>query len=350
MRKRLVVVPTDPLAVYEMKGITSRLQAYYNPCGMFDEVFCLSPFEWERRTAFGMTVEPCNIVTFKDKVAELAPSVVRVYGGGTACEVAVTARNLGIPIVASIHDIQPQFMKKAVIHADHLLAVSAAVGRALMAMKVPAHRISYLPNRIDVDKFSPAPKPAAALRNGRYEVLHLGRKSPQKNLDNVIRAMASLPANYILTAAGPGDSTAYEQLATALGVANRVRFVSMIPNHELPEILRNAACLCNPSRWEGFGVIFLEALACGAPVVARDCAPATELIVDGVSGVLVGEAENPNHIAAAIRRACEDETLRRRCHGSGPRIAQRYSLATQSRVEANIYQRIMSEHEQRKAS
>lgn len=347
---RLVVVPTDPLAAYESKGIGSRLARYYNPLGLFDEVVCLSPFEWGRRHAFGMRIEPCTIDNFRRKVLEISPSVIRVYGGGTACDIAMSASGCGIPIIVSIHDLHPQLMQTTLAKADYVLAVSEAVRKALLYMGVAHERIRLLPNRIDLERFSPASAPAAGGADNGYEILHLGRKSPQKNLDNIIRALAMLPPSYRLTAAGPGDATEYRQLADTLGVGDRVRFPGSIPNLELPDALRRAACLCNPSRWEGFGVVFLEALACGTPVVARDCAPATELIVDGVSGILVRNIEEPAQIASAIRQACENEQLRARFHATGPQIASRYSLARQSAAEVEIYQQIVSEHERSKTS
>jgi glycosyltransferase involved in cell wall biosynthesis len=338
---RLVVVPTDPLSAYESKGIGSRLRDYYNPLGMFDEVVCLSPFEWERREAFGMKIEPCSAANFKSKLHDIAPSVIRAYGGGLACDMATSAADSGIPIIVSVHDLHPELMRASLKRADRVLAVSDAVGRALLAMGISSDRISFLSNRIDIDRFSP-PQPGSRLDDTEnFEILHLGRKTPAKNLDVLIRAMPHLSGNYTLTAAGPGDPTPYQELAAAIGVADRVRLTGSIPNPELPDRLRRAACLCNASRWEGFGMVLIEALACGTPGVARNCAPATEFMIDGISGVLVDKIDEPAHIADAIKRACENRDLRARLRSVGPMVAKRFSLTLQSRAEARIYQEII---------
>ncbi len=98
-----------------------------------------------------------------------------------------------------------------------------------------------------------------------------------------------------------------------------------------------------PSRWEGFGIVFLEALACGAMVVTSGIPPMTEYITDGENGLLVDDYEDPDALAAVIRRACTDDTLREAIRARAPESVARFERERVDALEVEYYERALSE-------
>lgn len=311
----LGVIPNDRLDDYERKGIGCWLARYYNPQGSFERVYCLSPLERREEKRYGMIVIPTRPRQLPRRVRRLGLDILRAYGGSHPADVLAAARGTGIPLVVSVHDSDPATLSDNVRVADFVFSTSRIVADVVRARGVPDARIRILPNRVDRNQFCPDPTDPniAALRARfpwRYGILHVGRRSPQKNLDTVVGALAHLGPEYGLVAVGQGDGGPYRELAQRLGLDERCCFLDRVPNTALPSYYRWCACLCVPSRWEGFGLVFIEAMACAATVVTSAIAPMTEYIRDGVSGILVEAFEDSRAIATAIAQACEDPALR----------------------------------------
>ena len=154
--------------------------------------------------------------------------------------------------------------------------------------------------------------------SGPY-ILYVGNFRPHKNLPRLIRAFAALDAplrsRHVLLLAG-GDRAnrpALEVLARGLGVADRVVFTGQVHDADLPVLYSECALFVLPSLEEGFGLPALEAMACGAAVVAADRAAIPEVVGD--AGLLV-DPEDEAAIAAAMTRVLSNpelrESLRRR--------------------------------------
>ncbi|MBI3637920.1 MAG: glycosyltransferase [Candidatus Rokubacteria bacterium] len=307
---RLVVVPSDAIADYERAGY-DWLERYYNPGGFFREVYALSPREHGQRRAHGMTVLGVAERDFATALTRLTPDVVRAYGGGWAAELVCRERLPGVPVVVSVHSTHPPAVRRVIRYADLVLCVSHVVAERARAVGASAERIRILPNRVDTTVFHPGAGGAlrrqldARFGQGKH-VLHVGRKSEQKNQDTVIRALRHLPADYSIIFVGQGDDGSYRRLAETLCVGERCHWVDTVPNRELAAWYAWCDCMCTPSRWEGFGIVFIEAAACGARIVTSDIAPMNEYLTHDVNACLVREFENPEAIAAAIRRVCED--------------------------------------------
>src|SRR5687767_4864180 len=100
---RLVVVPSDLIAAYE-QAVYDWLERYYNPTGMFEEVYALSPLEHGERTAFGMIIRGISPDKFTEALREIRPHVVRAYGGHWPAELVCRHRLHGVPVMVSVHD------------------------------------------------------------------------------------------------------------------------------------------------------------------------------------------------------------------------------------------------------
>ena len=151
-------------------------------------------------------------------------------------------------------------------------------------------------------------------------VLSMSRLVPRKGMDVLIAAAALLVGDrpdLVVVIAGAGrDRARLERLVRHCGAP--VRFLGWVPDDDKPRLLASAdvfAMLCR-SRWagleqEGFGIVFLEAAACGVAQVAGDSGGSAEAVVDGVTGEVVARSDDPVAAAAAIARLLDDDDRRR---------------------------------------
>lgn len=184
-----------------------------------------------------------------------------------------------------------------------------------------------VPPGVDVDRFVPVDDPVARAETrrrfgfdpSRPLVLGFSRLVPRKGFDVLIRAVARLDDSVQLAIAGTGrDTPRLEKLASSSGIDDRVRFLGRIDDADLPALYAAAdvfAMLCR-DRWggleaEGFGIVFLEAAACGVPAVAGRSGGSHEAVADGETGLIVP----PRDVVAArdaLERILGDDELRAR--------------------------------------
>lgn len=338
----LVVVPSDPIHAYEKAGYGAGLYRYYNPDGLFKDVHIVSPLEPADRQAFGMNIHSTSADVFKVVLKALKPDVVRAYGGYWPSDLVALKRVLGVPVVVSVHDRRPEMIHASVRCADLVICVSSAVADAVRSKGVSRSRIRILPNRINREIFRPMHDDSRIGGvSGRFpagrHILHVGRKSSEKNLDILIRALARLPGEYTGVFIGQGDEAPYRQLARELGVEDRCFWISSVPNEELPLWYSWCDCMCVPSRAEGFGIVFIEAAACGAPIVTTNKAPMNEYLVDGESALLVDNPDDPQALTLAIQRICDDPALRQRLYDGSKKASERFDVNNIDKQEAQIY-------------
>ena len=343
--KRLAVIPSDPIEEYLKKGYSAKwLKDYYNPGHFFDEVYLLSNLEKDQLELLGMRVIHTEPKDFPKRLKELKIDIVRAYGGNWACELACGHKISGVPVVVSVHDSSANKLKNAIEQADVVLCVSEAV-RSLVAGKLKnKNRLWMLPNRVDFDVMRPYAEDQTSDLNARfpfrYKILHVGRLSREKNLDTLIKALSILEKDYCVIAVGQGDLDLYQKLALEYHVRDRVFFIDAVPHEELGRYYSMCSCMCTPSRWEGFGMVFIEALACNGVVVTSDIAPLNEYIVHEGNGLLVKEFEDPQSIAHMIRRACMDVALRDKIQKNARESVRIFEKDRIDRQEIGLYKKI----------
>jgi len=223
--------------------------------------------------------------------------------------------------------------------ARHIVAAGgypAAEAEHAAGRKLP---ITVVPPGVDTQRFQPLPaadRSAARAKFGIADdaelVVSISRLVPRKGFDTAIRAAALLRSsrpNLVLGISGGGrDEARLRGLATSLKAP--VTFLGRVSNDDLPRLYGCAdvyAMLCR-NRWggleqEGFGIVFLEAAACGVPQVAGDSGGAAEAVEDGVSGLVVRKPDDPREVAAAIERLLDDPELARRMGAAGRERAVR---------------------------
>lgn len=345
--KKLAVVPTDPIAAYERSGIANWLEDYYNPTGLFDEVYCLSPSETQERFAYGMHLIPTPEKDFSRLVNELDIDVVRGYGGYSTCDFVCNNKIENIPVVVSVHDTNPQLLRPSIVQADYVLAVSQAVKKMCMDKGVAENKIHLLYNRVDFSIFYPRDNKQEreafrAQYPGQYLILHVGRKVEQKNLDTVIRALRLLGEDYHCLFIGAGDVQPFKNLAHQENVLSQCTFIPVVPNEQLPVYYSYTDVMCTPSRWEGFGIIFIEALACSAIAITSNIAPMSEYIKNFENGILVDKYEDPVALADAIRIGCMNEKIRNHIRSNCRNSVASYNKEIIDQKEAEFYSNVLS--------
>ena len=199
---------------------------------------------------------------------------------------------------------------RIVAQADRVVAANV-VERAHLVWYygARAERIAVIPCGVDTDLFQPMdPAKAKDLLELPPDplLLYVGRLQPIKGLETLLEAMAAVPEPaYLLVVGGDhdepenGHGAALRQRVTALGLDRRVRFLRAQPQRRLRLFYASADATIIPSYYESFGMVALEAMACGSPVVASRVGGLTTTVQDGVTGRLVPEGD-PAALAAAI--------------------------------------------------
>lgn len=344
--KRLAVIPSDPLKEYFDKGYShSWLESYYNPCKYFDEVYLLSGLEEDHSNLLGMRVIHTPAKELTRHIQELNIDVVRAYGGNWACEAACEHKVRGVPVVVSIHDKSSDMLYGSIKKADFAFCVSKAVKDLVMKKFHKPERLWILPNRVNCEVMRPYPREDINDLAGqfpfRYKILHVGRVTPDKNLDTLIQAMKLLGPEFCLIAVGQGNKDCYQALVEEQGVKPQIFFIDAVEHNELARYYSMVDCMCTPSRSEGFGIVFIEALACEAVVVTSDIPPMNEYIVHRENGLLVHDFENPQALAQLIQQACCDQELRRKLKSAARESVRRFEKNTIDQLEAGYYEKIM---------
>ena len=177
-------------------------------------------------------------------------------------------------------------------HAHRVLAVTEAERRQLRDVGVDDGRIRLIPNPIDLEEFAAAPPPGAfRSRHGLSGplVAFLGKITPRKRVDALIRAFARLrtrEATLVIAGNDMGAEASARATAVSTGVADRTRFVGLLQGAARLELLADADVVVYPSEHEIFGLVPLEALLVGTPVVVADDSGCGE-VVSQVGGGLV---------------------------------------------------------------
>jgi glycosyltransferase involved in cell wall biosynthesis len=235
------------------------------------------------------------------------------------------ARGTGIPVLQTFHalgtvkrryqgasDPSPpsRLQLEAELARDAALVIATCSDEVteLAALGVPAQRTVVVPCGVDIDRFTPNGPRAA--RNGRHRILSLGRLVERKGVETTVRALPEVPGAELVIAGG-GDAIADAELARlaaaaqACGVRDRVHLAGQIAREDVPALLRSADVVVSVPWYEPFGMVPLEAMACGVPVVASAVGGHLDTVLDGRTGALV-PPRDPAALAQRLRELLAD--------------------------------------------
>lgn len=216
-----------------------------------------------------------------------------------------------------------------------------AVSRAAVKTFAPYMPGEYeiIPPGVDTDLFHPAPRPRTP--SDGLRILYLGRLDRRKGLPVLLKAfpriLSQLPdARLLVVGRGPLEPLC-RGLAVKLGIADRVDFFGFVPKEELPRYFQISNLYCSPAiGGEAFGVVLLEAMASGLPVVASNIPGYEEVIEDGINGLLV-PPQNPELLAQAVIGVLKNPELKARLALHGRRFALTHSWGRIARRVEGFY-------------
>ena len=335
---KLLVFLTDPLEVLHAKGeIKAR---YYNPCDLFEEIHFLSPaaqdIEAEKvqplvgtkaklvihslgRSSYYAGFLSIGLVA--TVIKRIRPDVIRAYDATIAGSLAVLwARRLHVPSVLSLHadlDDQRKHEKRIIYQFKRCLEYYALSGARQVvcvsdylvkyAEKYGAKHVRVIYNKVYSDQYHG--KHLATDNNCRdsrfLKVLSVGRLVPSKGQDCLIRAITTLNLQLVLIGSGVQEA-ALRQLVSQLNLSKRVEFIPVIPNSEIHSYYEKADIFAIATKYEGFCIPVLEAMAASLPVVASRI-PAIEEVL-GNTGILVDTT--PSAFCTALKQLMNDVELR----------------------------------------
>jgi glycogen synthase len=288
--------------------------------------------------------------------------------------------NYGLPLVLTVHSLEPLrpwkreqlgggydfscwVEKTAIEMADAVIAVSASTkADVLRLFDVDPARVHVIHNGIDLDEYREQRDASVLKRHGINPdipyVLFVGRITRQKGIVHLVRALRHLdPGIQVVLCAGAPDTPeiAQEMKSAVDGVkaarAGIVWIEEMVPKDEIMALYSGAELFVCPSIYEPFGIINLEAMACGTPVVASAVGGIPEVVVHGETGSLVPVeqmTESPfepmqaekfaRDLADAINELMRDEPRRRKMgEAARRRVEEHFSWTTIARRVADLY-------------
>lgn len=225
----------------------------------------------------------------------------------------------------------------------------------LMRMGRCRSRISVVPCGVDLDLFTP--HGPTAERGDLHRIVSVGRLVPRKGFDTVVRALPHMPDTELVIVGGPdasklkadAEACRLSELAEALGVADRMRLYGSVARADMPAILRSADVVACTPWYEPFGIVPLEAMACGVPVVASAVGGMLDTVVHDVTGRLVAP-RHPQEVAKAINHLLRDDFLRHSMGAAGrDRARARYSWNRIAADSQRIYDRLVPASDERSA-
>jgi starch synthase len=283
----------------------------------------------------------------------------------------------GIPHVMTAHSLEPLRPWKAeqlgggytlsswaertaAESADAVIAVSYGMRADILACypALDPARVHVVHNGIDTTLYRPSADTAALARHGidpdRPYVLFVGRITRQKGVPHLLRAARRIdPAAQLVLCAGAPDTPAidaeFRELVEDLGRRRTgvVWIPQMLPRPEVVQLLSHAAVFVCPSVYEPLGIVNLEAMACGAPVVASAVGGIPEVVRDGATGLLVGyDEKDPDAfeagLAAAIDRVLGDRATAREMGAAGrERAVAEFGWAAIAQRTADLYEQLL---------
>lgn len=229
--------------------------------------------------------------------------------------------------------------------ADKVFTSSRADKEWLLRKRILATKVEIVPDGIDDESFSGGDASVATRYGLSNYVMFLGRLHKEKSVDHLLEAIAKLGRHDLQVAVVGPDGGALASLknrSRTLGLDGSVKFLGLVPNEEKRGLLAGCSFLALPSLYEAQGLVILEAWAQGKPVVASRVGGVSDMVKEGVNGLLY-DYGNVNQLAAAISRLLEDKTLSTSMGAAGKELAQtkyRWTLVA-SRIEG-IYSSVLS--------
>jgi D-inositol-3-phosphate glycosyltransferase len=294
------------------------------------------------------------------------PDVAHAHFWMSGLATSGAARPLGIPTALTFHalgsvkrrqqgakDTSPEqrlaIERRLARDVDRVVATSNEEVFELVRMGADPGHLCVVPCGVDGARFSPAGE--RARRGAAPRVVVVSRLVERKGIGNVIAAVAAMPDVELVVAGGPPaerlwsdpEAARLRDLAAQLGAATRVRFLGGVEPDAVASVMRSADVVVCAPWYEPFGMVAVEAMACGVPVVATAVGGLVDTVIDGVTGVHV-PPRDPEALVSAITELLADPVRRSAMGTAGAeRAHRRYSWTNVARDTLRVYDQLVAE-------
>ena len=327
------------------------------------DVIGLRALHYERFPGGRIPMAPIALV---QELADFNPDVIHNHSMSTmGIQALAAAHLLGLPILGTCHVFLAGFLQYAPISLDgmpltedvawkyttaffnrfpQVTTPSEAMQRELMAhgLRSPVAAVS---NGVDTDLFIPPPE-VQADDSRPLTLIHVGRLSYEKRVDVVLRAFALLvtdhpEARLLIVGEGP-EADELRTLAADLGVSDQVQFAGFVSHDQLPGIYQQTDLFVTASTIETQGLVVLEAMSCGLPIVGVDALALPDLIQHDINGYLVPPGDE-RMLAASIAQLIQSTALRRAMGRESARFALQHNLPEVAQAYEFLYQQVSAQ-------
>jgi glycosyltransferase involved in cell wall biosynthesis len=227
--------------------------------------------------------------------------------------------------------------------ADQVIAISDhAYEQLTTSYRLNRNNVEMIPHGVDTDRFYPREGEHPTVDETKTTLLYVGRLGARKGLDLPLKALARIDSKdveFLIVGTGRHEET-LRKLTQNLGVAEQVRFLGYIPDKELPMLYSSADIFVFPSRYEGFGLVLLEAMACGTPVIGTDAGGIPTAINNGSAGLKI--QRNVHEFVEAIDTLISDDIQREDIPMQTKKVAKITSWSTVMRRVEATYNKMVS--------
>ncbi len=304
--------------------------------------------------------ERCLVEQWRDEPPDVAHAHFWMSGLATLR----AARRRDVPVVQTFHalgvvkrrhqggqDTSPparlKLEQSIARTADWIAATCTDEVFELVRLGRPRSAMSVIPCGVDLARFRP--DPVGLVHDGPRRIVSVGRLVPRKGFDDLIRAMTAVPNAELLIVGGPeaseltnvAEAQRLSTLASELGVDDRVLLCGSMSRVQMPDLLRSADVVACTPWYEPFGIVPVEAMACGVPVLATAVGGMLDTVVDGMTGLLV-PPKNSLACAIALNSMLTNPARLAEWGAAGRRRAQsRYSWDRIAADTLKVYRRLV---------
>ncbi|MEW5762612.1 MAG: glycosyltransferase family 4 protein [Bacillota bacterium] len=311
--------------------------------------------------------------TIREFIEKTVPDIIHVhnmhYFSPVHLEALVDiARGKGLPLVLTAHNVWEDNLWREMLAFrdawDGIIAVSHFIGRELVRWGYPGPRIQVIHHGIDAVKFSPGNERDRTVALRRYPALanrrvifHPARMSLAKGSDCAVKALATITREFpdvLLVLAGTEktvDWGSYQQreiayirqLVAQLGLEGNV-YIRFLPWDRIPDVYRLADVVIYPSSFEEpFGLVMLEAMATGKPIVVTEAGGMPEVVCDGVTGFIIPKRDVPALAARCLELLRNPGLARRMGERGREEVMARYTKERMTSLTIDFYRRVIGQ-------
>lgn len=236
--------------------------------------------------------------------------------------------------------------KQAFQKAQVVVAVSEKVAQELVNIGVSRSRIRVIVNGVDLEEFAPGESDRQKLGLPENVTLALFAgdiRTPRKNLDTVLHALAKVP-DLNLVVVGHTQGSPFPELAASLGLSDRVHFVGF--RRDIPQIMQAVDLFVFPSRYEACSLVLLEALSSGLPVITATATGGGELVTPEC-GIVLSDSDDIDALAVALMSLVSDRLLMQQMGKAARFVAEQHSWTTMAQTYVDLFEELSKNAEHR---